>query len=201
MSFQVRKFETQHVPKPFGNFDFLKDMDRPFTLEIGAGTGDFAFDWCSRNPDKKLVAIEKTQEKIKKFKNRFQLQKENFNNLYPVHANATHWVPHFVAEKSLEKIYINYQNPYPKAAQANKRFHNMSFFGFLISKLVDGGSVEFATNIKDMHLEIKAQMKYCWSLQLTDEKYLTNAYLAKTAFEKKYLETGQTCYRTCFVKN
>ena len=193
----MRTFEFHNIPVPVGDFNFIERLKRPYAIEIGAGTGDFALSWARENSEISYIAIEKTSEKFAKFlkKNSKQL----LPNLFPIQANAINFVAHWVPEHSLSHCFINYPNPYPKSNQANKRFHNMPFMNFLKSRMVQGGELHFSTNLRPMAEEAKFSLTQNFGFALAKEQLLCSPELARTAFERKYLLRGESCWRLFFI--
>ena len=87
----------------------------------------------------------------------------------------------------------------------------MPFFGSLLKKLTppnnssEAGQVIFATNEKWYFDELREMGPQLWNLKIYDEKEISMAqnesFKARTHFEKKYLERGQTCYELIFQKD
>ncbi|MCB0392306.1 MAG: hypothetical protein KDD58_13520 [Bdellovibrionales bacterium] len=195
----MRNFCSQKIPRPIGDFQFLQNKQEPIYLEIGAGTGDFALNWVKKNSNDYFIAIEKTSEKFKKFINKYEAAGSP-SQLIPVHANAINFIAHFVKENSVKKIFINYPNPYPKKSQANKRFHNMPFMSFLFTRLINDGEIEYATNLESIAKEATSLLTEKWNFDIMKCKKILDVNLASSAFEKKYLERGEICYRLQFKK-
>ncbi len=174
---------TEIVPKEV--FDVHQDID----LEIGSGTGDFAISYSQSNPNRFLIAIERTSNKFDTFKN-----KAHPANLLPLHADARSVVVHCIPEKSLKRIFLLYPNPYPKKKQANQRWHNMPFFDFLLTRLQKNGEITFATNIEDYYLDFVESIKSKENLKLLETRLISCDSTPRTAFEKKYLLRGEKCW-------
>lgn len=188
-SFQDDKLPlpSEIVPKDF--FNVHSHID----LEIGSGTGDFALQYTHNHPERFLIAIERTHNKFNTFKNKLDQQK----NLLALHADARSVVVHCIPPNSLEKIFLLYPNPYPKKKQANQRWHNMPFFNFLLTRLKPSGELHFATNIEDYYSEF-LQSTAAFGLSVIKVESLTETSVPRTAFEKKYLLRGETCWNiTC----
>lgn len=195
----MRVFNSDQVPLPTGDFSFTKNLNKPFALEIGAGTGDFAIRWAQNHPDQAIIAVEKTKEKYRKFVKKYEdLGKPQ--NLFPVHANAINFIVHFIDKESLSHCFINYPNPYPKKMQANKRFHNMPFMKVLKTKIIKGGILEMASNLSRTIEEAKFQLSEIWGFNVLRELKLQETSYAQSAFELKYLSRGETCTRVTFIK-
>jgi tRNA (guanine-N7-)-methyltransferase len=198
----VRDFQASLVPRP-RLYDYFELPDLPLDIEIGAGVGWFALDYCQKNPDRFLVAIEKTIEKFEKFERAFE-NKNSPENLLPVHAHAINWITHLIPLKSVSNYFILYPNPYPKEGQANKRFHRMPFMARVLETMKKDGEITFATNVESLADEIIDYCERVWGLTLKEEKKLTKkdlkAWTPRTPFEKKYLERGETCWNLVFSR-
>lgn len=204
----LKKFQKNLVPPPNGDFSFMKNLNPPYTIEIGCGTGIHAINWVN-NPSKPstepFLAIEKTREKFRKFKEAYDDRLLNYGEknlfaLYPIHANAISFLSHYIPYSSVKTYFILYPNPYPKKKQANLRFHNMPFMEFLVETLQHQGELIWASNILEQKEEALERFCNTWGLQLIAEESLTDPNQARTLFEKKYLERGQICYQLKFKK-
>lgn len=126
-------------------------------------------------------------------------------NLIPIHANAVSWVTHFVAGESVDRYWLLYPNPYPKAEHLNRRWHAMPFASQIIETLKKGGELCFATNEKFYADEAVEYWTKFWGLKLVSRRelkpeLLNESYRPRTHFEKKYLEDGQSCHDFVFKK-
>ena len=141
----VREFEAQYIKKPkdFKLFIPLK-QNMPIDLEIGCGVGWHPLVYAKKNPDRFLIAIERTAEKFEKFQRRFESHGKP-ENLLPVHADAVAWITHALGDDSCSRIMIPYPNPYPK--NSAQRWVRMPFFRRLLQVLKPGGSIQILTNI------------------------------------------------------
>ncbi len=199
----VREFAAQHVKKPkdFKAFDrTLQAIDSEIDLEIGCGVGWHPIVYAEKNPNRYLIAIERTAEKFEKFQRRF-ISHGRPTNLYPVHADAVAWITHALPENSCSRILIPYPNPYPK--NPAQRWVRMPFFKRLLQILKPGGEIQIFTNILSYRDEaLEYGVKY-WGLTLV---HSNSFWLSdqngefRTHFEKKYLERGETCYEIRFQK-
>lgn len=203
----MRDFNPNNLPKIEG-WGLPKDVPPPpiehpeLYLEIGCGTGDHALSFAHFNPDKHLIAIERTNNKYSRFLSKFQ--KFNPQNLSPIQADAIIWSTQYLNEKSLDGCFILYPNPYPKKKQSNLRWHNMPYFQHLLKLLKPNAQMVFATNIEDYANEFKDVVlkEHAQHLKLTDLSIIDpKTFTPRTAFEKKYLSRGETCYNLIFSKH
>ncbi len=191
MSLTVRPFQKHLVSAPH---EFVRAPSvSPLDLEIGCGVGWHPIAYAGAHPERALIAIEHTREKFEKFRHR--AEQHALANLFPVHADAVRYVTHAIEPATLDRVFLLYPNPEPRAE--NKRWFRMPFFGELLTKLKSGGTIELATNIESYAEEAKVYGNY-WNLNLRSESHPQHA---RTHFEKKYLERGETCFDLIFQKN
>jgi len=198
----MREFKRDQVPKlkpetlkMLSNFTALSDN---LYLEIGCGVGLHPILFSKTQLDKKLIAIERTQEKFKKFEGRF-INHKSPSNLLPLHADAISVVTHGLSTQSINKVFILYPNPEP--GNKNQRWINMPFMTELISKLKKNGEIEIRTNILEYAEEIKANFSQ-HNLTLTCYRTIHKDEKLKTHFEHKYIKRGEVCYEIILkVKN
>lgn len=196
----MRSFKPQNIPAP--PFCILWSQipkDKKLALEIGSGNGLHSLKFSHRNPEWFLFSLERTALKSKRF---FELQKKfprSKENLYYIRADGLNVITHDFPERHLDKIFLLYPNPYVKAKQANLRWHNMSFFPFLLQRLKSRGEIELRTNLKWYADEFRERATREHGLHLQSDEILPARHLPDTTFEKKYLERGETCLRLIFT--
>ncbi|WP_154247345.1 DUF938 domain-containing protein [Kangiella sp. HZ709] len=188
----MRQFKPEKLFEPR---DFVKpDLSEKCYLEIGAGRGLHAIQFAQTNPDKQLIAIERTRVKFEDFAKRCAQQP--LDNLTPVHADAIPWVVHALPPESLDGVFLLYPNPEPKSA--SQRWLNMPFFEFLLSRMKPGAKATLATNIHDYFTEAIKQANQLWQLPFEDFEVDKNS--KRTHFEIKYLARDETCYQLDITK-
>ncbi len=175
------------LPTNFSNLD----------IEIGCGVGFHPIDYAKNNPERLLVAIEKTSEKFAKFLGRLEKHPQ-IKNVVPVHTNAIWWVAHYVKPQSVDRYFILYPNPYPKDPQ--KRFFEMPFMTYLVETLKPGGIITLATNEKYYFDESLENAQKIFGLKVIENRIVEKSEKPRTHFEKKYLERGETCYNLVLKK-
>lgn len=196
----MRLYEAYKMPVPPDFRPLPTNPDRPLDVEIGCGVGFHPLRYAERNPDRQLVAFERTTEKFEKFMGRVRNHPE-LPNLFPVHGDAIPWITHGFAPESVDRYFVLYPNPYPKESQRNLRFHLMPFFSRLRDTLKRGGSITIATNEEFYALEAKHVMREQWGMKLIDCRELPFDFVPRTHFEKKYLLRGERCWNMVWTKS
>ncbi|RZG69929.1 SAM-dependent methyltransferase [Acinetobacter bouvetii] len=187
----IRQFQAQRMHAPR---DFQAIANQPVCVEIGAGKGKHALLFSGQNPEKQLIAVERTREKFLSMQKQHGL--EGQKNLQPIHADALPWVVHALFPAQVEQFFILYPNPEPH--NPAQRWLNMPFFEFLLSRLKTGGQITLASNIPDYIEEAQQQLIEVWKLPFVKE--VIPADSARTHFEIKYLERGELCQQLIITK-
>ena len=198
----VRPFNPSQIPQTRTR-TALSPISCPLDIEIGCGVGWHPIAYARKHPNRYLVAIEHTAEKFEKFARRLR-RNPAARNLLAVHANAISWITHEVTTQSVDRYFLLYPNPYPKAKQRNQRWHAMPFMERLIATLKPGGELILATNLPAYAEEAEDLLVQHWGLIPARKRLLMLPTLPegfpRTHFEKKYLEAGQICFDLVFRK-
>ena len=187
----IRQFQAQRMHAPR---DFQMIRPEPVGVEIGAGKWKHALLFSTQEPEKQLIAIERTREKYLAMQKQHVL--EGQKNLQPIHADAMPWVVHALMPAQVEQFFILYPNPEPH--NSAQRWLNMPFFEFLLSRLQVGGTITLASNIAEYIAEAEQQLINIWKLPFVKE--VISSTSARTHFEIKYLERGELCQQLIITK-
>lgn len=116
-------------------------------LEIGAGKGDFIINHALENKDAIFVAVEKYSSVILRI---LEKQEElNLDNLILLNEDANTLL-NFFSNNSIDIIYLNFSDPWPKARHHKKRLTYPSFLKLYKQLLKKDGKIVFRTD----HLEL-----------------------------------------------
>lgn len=191
----MRAFDPRHVPRP--ELALALPLTGPLDLEIGAGQGLHAIRYAQAHPERTLLAVERTRGKYEKMAGRKQAHPE-LRNLHVLHADAVSVVTHYLTPQSIDRVFVLYPNPNPKAKHANLRFHNSPFMALLRERLKPGGELHLATNLPWYAHEAKLKLIEQWSFELVSQRELRSGFPPRTHFERKYLERGEVAYDFVF---
>jgi len=195
---QARAFQPQRLsaPRDFIIPKIISDNkdEKPLILEIGAGKGKHALSFAAQNPDKHLIAIERTRNKFDAFSKLATLQ--DLPNLDAIHADAIAWTVHALKPNSVAKIFILYPNP--EQHNPNQQWLNMPFFEFLLSRLQVGGEIILVTNIESYMDNAEHQAAKLWCLP--NNRYRVPVDSQRTHFEVKYLARKEVCWELSIRK-
>ncbi len=184
---------TAVLTKEYLDFYSIFGNHNPVHLEIGCGKGGFAREIAERNPDINFLAVEKTANVLVTACE----QCENLPNLHFLLCGAE-YLPRFIRDKSIERIYLNFSCPFPKKKYAAHRLTAPRFLKIYKEILAPGAEIHQKTD--NMHffefsLEQFSQNGFALknvSLDLHASGFENNIM---TEYEKIFSSLGQPIYR------
>ncbi len=115
----------------------------PVRLEIGCGKGRFIINNAKSNPEVNFLAIEKISDVILHAME--QTKAEKLENLKFILCDAKN-IPCFFSDASVDLIYLNFNDPWPKKGHYKRRLTYISFLDIYKKILKDNGSVILKTD-------------------------------------------------------
>ncbi len=183
------------VPRP-KDFQALA-VPSKFDIEIGCGVGFHPIRYAQENPDRFLLAFERTEEKFTKFARRLE-RHPPLKNLTAIRGDGMAWIVHGIPKESVNQYFFLYPNPYPKNSQKNLRFHNMPLFQWVVESLKPGGRITQSTNSQAYADEAERVTKTRWGLPIVKREIWTGT--PRSHFEKKYQARGENCWNLVWEK-
>lgn len=190
----MRRFRPEAVPVD-PRFPEIALPDPPYDIEVGCGVGYHPVQYALANPDRTLLAIERTHERFRKFLGRIR-GNEVGSNLVPIHSDALPWIVHHIPKNSVRRYFFLYPNPFPK----HRRWYAMPFMEYVIDTMIPGGTLHMATNVAEYYEEAKKYFLDIWKLEIVEDRLIESEAEPRTHFEKKYLERGERCWNLVFRK-
>ena len=121
--------------------------DYPVHIEIGMGKGRFLMDLAALHPEINYIGIERyTSVLLRAVQKMDTLQLPNVHFLCEDAAK----LPEIFAPGEVDRIYLNFSDPWPKARHARRRLTSPDFFARYDKVLVQDGQVEFKTDNRDL---------------------------------------------------
>lgn len=190
-----KNFKTAIEDKTYLNYNEIFGNDNPVHMEIGCGKGQFAYEIARQNPDINFLAVEKTANVIVQACEK--ALKGELKNLFFINGSAE-YLPKFIPDGTIEKIYLNFSCPFPKKKYANHRLTNRSFLAIYDKMLIDNGVIYQKTdNMHFFEYSISEFSEYGMkirnvSLDLHNSDFEGNIV---TEYEKRFSDLGQPIYR------
>jgi tRNA (guanine-N7-)-methyltransferase len=198
-TFRAEMVKAPREAKPFELPPHLSPQ-APVDLEIGCGVGWHPIRYAQENPQRCLVAIERTAAKYTRFSQRLA-RHAVIPNLLAVHADAIGWTTHCLGEQKLSRVFLLYPNPEPK--NPAQRWFRMPFMTELVSRLAAEGEIILASNVESYCEEARRQAPAFGLKEGRFEVFERSRLPAsgpRTHFEKKYLERGEKCFEIQFLR-
>lgn len=121
--------------------------DNPIQIEVGMGKGKFLMTLAESNPDTNYVGIEVYSSVLLKA---IQKRKDvDLPNLWFLRVDARGLADIF-GPGEVEKIYLNFSDPWPKDRHAKRRLTSPEFMAVYDKILKPDGIVEFKTDNRDL---------------------------------------------------
>ncbi len=175
-----------------GSWNKVFNNDNPIHIEIGCGKGQFITTLSKLNPDINYIAIEKYDSVLLRVYEK--IKDEKIDNLKLCIIDASEICEYF-GEKELDRIYLNFSDPWPKKHHAKRRLTSPLFLESYKKILNKDGEIHFKTDNRGLFeysLETLNECNYSIhniSLDLHNdlEKYPFNI---TTEFEDKWSKLG-----------
>jgi len=117
--------------------------DNPIRIEIGCGKGDFIVGTAAKEPDVNFLAVEKVSDVLviaaEKVKN------SGLNNVRVCCVDAKE-LEEIFPEGSIDRIYLNFSDPWPKARHEKRRLTYRTFLAIYKKILKRDGAIHFKTD-------------------------------------------------------
>ena len=168
----------------------VQQKGKKIILDSGCGTGESAFRLATQNPQKTVVAVDKSANRLQ----RSHVYGETPKNLIFMRCNLVHfWQMVYRAKWNIEAHYLFYPNPWPKPGHLKRRWHAHPIFPTLI-KL--GGVLAMRTNWKVYAEEFALALQLHMHAPVCVNKIYVNDPF--TAFERKYMQSKHDLYQVMF---
>ena len=127
------------------NWKDIFGNDQPIYIEIGMGKGDFIYQNACNYPDINFIGIEKYPSVLAAAINKINQQDKKVTNLRLIRYDAIELEKVF-SEKEVDKIFLNFSDPWPKSRHAKRRLTSNKFLDVYRKILVYNGVIEFKTD-------------------------------------------------------
>ena len=189
------------VADPFaqrGRWHELMPDAKEIRLELGCGKGRFTAENAVAEPDVLLIAVEKVPDAMVVAMER--ARDAGLKNVFFVDGDAA-LLPEMFAPDEVDRIYINFCDPWPKSNQAKRRLTHHNFLNQYRKVLKPGGEIHFKTdNDKLFEWSLEEIPQYGWALQeVTRDLHANGPVGVMTDYEQKFHELGKNINRCVAV--
>lgn len=126
-----------------GRFYELFGNDHPIEIEVGMGKGKFIMEMAAAHPEINYIGIERySSVLLRALQKRAELE---LPNIYFMCIDAKE-LPEIFAPGEVDRIYLNFSDPWPKDRHAKRRLTSPDFMKVYDQVLKKDGHVEFKTD-------------------------------------------------------
>jgi len=177
--------------------------DHPIYVELGMGKGQFISQMSVRNPEINYIGVDMYDELIRRASEKARAawsehEVDSPPNLALLRANIEN-IDEMFDEGELQRIYLNFSDPWPKSKHARRRLTHPRFVERYIHKLNEQGEIHFKTDSQslfDFSLNSFADMELVMrNISLNLHKDGPREDLVFTEYETKFHQMGQPIYR------
>ena len=185
------------IPQPQalrGNWRSLFPQAKKLEVELGCGKGRFTAGTAAAQPDTLLIAVEKVPDAMVVAMER--VKNERLENVFFIDADAA-LLPELFAPGEVDRLYINFCDPWPKSNQKKRRLTHGNFLQLYRRVLPMGGEIHFKSDndkLFEWSLEEIPQFGFRLS-QVTRDLHANGPVGVMTDYEAKFYQQGVTINR------
>jgi len=168
--------------------------DAPLLVEIGFGGGRFLVDLARKRPSANIIGVEISLPSLRRGERK--IVHAGLPNARLLQCSARYLLWALCAPASVAEVYINFPDPWPKAAHHQRRLINESFLHLLATRMEANGRLDIATDHADYAewiTEALAQTPYFESRLPVPFVTEDNERL-RTKYENIALAAGRICH-------
>lgn len=176
----------------------LKEMlnnDKKLFIEIGMGKGDFISTMANNDKDNIYIGIELCLpvlalaiKKINRFENENNVK---LDNLFLMSFDALN-IHEILGEYKVDKIYLNFSDPWPKKKHAKRRLTNEKFLAEYRKIMKEDATIEFKTDNRGLfEYSLVSMQNFGFEfLEVYLDLHKTDIPNIKTEYEEKFSKFG-----------
>ena len=171
--------------KVFGN-------DHSIRIEIGMGKGKFLHELAKENPEINYIGIEKYSSVLLRAIQK--METDPLPNLRFIRMDAEE-ISEVFAEEEIDRIYLNFSDPWPKDRHAKRRLPSREFLKRYDTFLKKDGILEFKTDNRGLfEFSLEEVKESDWNLEVCTFDLHHDEELVKgnvmTEYEEKFSSMG-----------
>ena len=180
-----------------GSWNQVFEKEAPFHIEVGMGKGRFMMELAQLNPDINYIGIEMYSSVLLRA---VQKMEENPTpNLRFIRMDARE-IEDVFAPGEVDKIYLNFSDPWPKDRHAKRRLPSRQFLARFDKILKKEGNLEFKTDNRDLFdFAVEEVEPAGWKIDgitydLHNDEAMNQGNIM-TEYEEKFSSKGNPIYK------
>ena len=177
-----------------GHWRELMPEARELRVELGCGKGGFTVGTAAAEPEVLLIAVEKVPDAMVVAMEK--ARDAGLRNVWFVDGDAA-LLPDMFAPGEIDRLYINFCDPWPKSNQKKRRLTHGNFLKKYRQVLAEGGQIHFKTDndkLFEWSLEEIPQFGFALS-EVTRDLHADGPVGVMTDYERKFYGEGKSINR------
>ncbi|MCD4772652.1 MAG: tRNA (guanosine(46)-N7)-methyltransferase TrmB [Bacteroidales bacterium] len=165
--------------------------DKPITLELGCGKGEYTLGLARKYPNKNFIGIDIKGARL--WRGATTALEERINNIAFIRTRIE-LIEDYFDEGEVDEIWITFPDPHPKTPRIRKRLTNPRFLEMYRNILAKGSTIHLKTDnqmlfdytfelLNELNLEIVSHTNDVYNSDIDDD-----ILSIKTFYEKKFLK-------------
>jgi tRNA (guanine-N7-)-methyltransferase len=170
------------------NIPVLFSNTNPVWLEIGFGVGNFLLELAKTYPSINFMGIEHNKSRYRRMAEK--IVKYGIRNIKIMDVDAQLAVQHLLEDESIDRIFIQFPDPWPKNRHEKYRLFNMDFVRNLAKCLKQGGKIRVLT-------DAKPYFQYITTIMFADDLFsdsTMDGQFPVTTFEQRFIRKNIPYY-------
>lgn len=190
---------VQNPEQQKGKWKNIFGNDNPIHIEVGMGKGRFIMDMASIHPEINYIGIEMYDSVLLRAVQKKEQREEELKNVVFIRMDAR-ILPEVFEKGEVERIYLNFSDPWPKERHAKRRLTSRQFLERYDQILAEGGRVEFKTDNRPLfEFSLEEVQESGWTLVAhTFDLHHTPEMLegnVMTEYEEKFSSMGNPIHK------
>lgn len=173
-------------------------LNKKLHIEIGSGKGDFIVKMAEKNKDISFIGVEKVKTVAGILTKK--IVESNLDNVkcYP---NDINILFNELEDESVNKIYLNFVDPWPKKKHAKRRLTFISYLNEYYRILKNGSYVVFKSDNDSLfEFTLEEIKKSQFTLIKSEENYIFSEEDAMSEYEAKFRSLNKHIHRIILKK-
>lgn len=176
--------------------------ENPVRVEIGMGKGRFLMEMAKRHPDINFIGIEKYSSVLLRAIQKLEESEQDgewLPNVALIRMEAED-IGKVFGEGELDRIYLNFSDPWPKARHAKRRLPSGQFLARYDRILKRDGEVEFKTDNRELfEFAVEEATEAGWKVKALTHDLHGDESLCRgnvmTEYEERFCAEGNPIYK------
>lgn len=188
-----------------GNWKNIFGNDFPIHMEIGMGKGQFLLTLAKQNPKINYIGIERYSSVLQRALEKYDSEEFDAPENVRFICMDAFVLSEIFAPNEVEKIYLNFSDPWPKARHARRRLTSTRFLEQYEKVLQEGGMVEFKTDNRGLfEFSLEQVQEAGWNLlahsfDLHHDEELNKGNVM-TEYEEKFSSMGNPIHKLIAIR-